>query len=344
MECLDECFDYHLAQAENLSALFVAMNDERFEIRELTMCIIGRLSILNPAYIMPSLRKTLMQLLTELEYSGVGRNKEHSAQLLGHLVANAPTLICPYVEPILNVLIPKLKESDVNPMVVTSVLRAIGDLAHVGGSLMAKYVDELLPTLLEILNDASSSQKREVSLWTLAELVASTGSVVTPYTEFPSLLDTLLGFLKTEQKLTIRRQTLRLLGLLGALDPYQHKMMIGQVSTFVLIKNEKLRWKKRDFLNKSKLLGFINPENYPIYFLGKVFLVKRNLLSTLKITIKSQKYFEFGPLKAYKNTVLRQIIKFELILFNQTNKSVAILPMLRVRPVAYLIDVLRSYT
>lgn len=230
MECLDDCFDYHLAQAENLSALFVAMNDERFEIRELTMCIIGRLSILNPAYIMPTLRKTLMQLLTELEHSGVGRNKEHSAQLLGHLVANAPTLICPYVEPILNVLIPKLKESDCNPMVVTSVLRAIGDLAHVGGSLMAKYVDELLPTLLEILNDASSSQKREVSLWTLAQLVASTGSVVAPYTEYPALLDTLLGFLKTEQKQTIRQQTLRLLGLLGALDPYQHKMIIGQAS------------------------------------------------------------------------------------------------------------------
>jgi hypothetical protein len=35
------------------------------------------------------------------------------------------------VEPILNVLIPKLKESDVNPMVVTSVLRAIGDLVPI---------------------------------------------------------------------------------------------------------------------------------------------------------------------------------------------------------------------
>merc|ERR1719361_1574922 len=41
MMCLDECFDFHLAQAENLSALFVALNDEQFEIRELTMCIIG---------------------------------------------------------------------------------------------------------------------------------------------------------------------------------------------------------------------------------------------------------------------------------------------------------------
>ena len=45
MMCLDECFDYHLAQAENLSALFVALNDEQFEIREMTMCIIGKLDI-----------------------------------------------------------------------------------------------------------------------------------------------------------------------------------------------------------------------------------------------------------------------------------------------------------
>ena len=81
------------------------------------------------------------------------------------------------MEPIVNVLIPKLKETDSNPMVVTSVLSAIGDLAQVGGILMTKYVKDLLPILLEILNDASSSQKREVSLWTLAQLVESTGIV-----------------------------------------------------------------------------------------------------------------------------------------------------------------------
>ncbi|QQP56712.1 Serine/threonine-protein kinase TOR, partial [Caligus rogercresseyi] len=101
MEYLDECFDFHLAQAENLSALFVALNDEQFEIRELAICIIGRLSSLNPAYIMPSLRKTLIQLLTEMEYSGIGRNKEQSARILGQLVSNAPKLVIPYVTPIL---------------------------------------------------------------------------------------------------------------------------------------------------------------------------------------------------------------------------------------------------
>ena len=67
------------------------------------MCIIGRLSNLNPAFVMPTLRKVLIQILTELEYSGIGRNKEQSAKLLGHLVANAPKLVRPYQEPILKV-------------------------------------------------------------------------------------------------------------------------------------------------------------------------------------------------------------------------------------------------
>ncbi|KAG8279049.1 hypothetical protein J6590_008067 [Homalodisca vitripennis] len=130
MASLDESFDNHLAQAENLSALFVAMNDEAFEIREMALCTIGRLSSLNPAYVMPSLRKTLIQFLTELEHSGMGRNKEQSARMLDHLVVNAPRLIRNYMEPILKVLVPKLKEPEPNPGVVISVLTAIGDLAE----------------------------------------------------------------------------------------------------------------------------------------------------------------------------------------------------------------------
>lgn len=100
---LDSTFDNHLAQAESLSALFVALNDEVFEIREVAMCTIGRLSTMNPAYVMPSLRKTLVQLLTELEHSGTGRNKEQSARMLDRLVISTPRLIRPYMEPILKV-------------------------------------------------------------------------------------------------------------------------------------------------------------------------------------------------------------------------------------------------
>lgn len=68
LAALDERFDAHLAQAENLQALFVALHDEEFEIRELALCTIARLSSFNPAYIMPSLRKTIIQVSFKTYY------------------------------------------------------------------------------------------------------------------------------------------------------------------------------------------------------------------------------------------------------------------------------------
>nr|QGN03465.1 target of rapamycin [Ixodes ricinus] len=229
---LDEKFDGHLAQAENLGALFISLNDEVFEIRELTLCIIGRLSSLNPAYIMPPLRKVLIQNLTELEHSGVVRNKEQAAKMLGHLLSNAPGLIRPYMEPILSVLIPKLKAPDPNPGVVICVLAAVGEQAQVSGTEMRKWMNELLPIILDMLQDSSSLPKREISLWTLGQLVESTGYVVEPYHKYPSLLDVLLNFLKTEQSSSIRREAIRVLGLLGALDPFKHKLNLGMIDSF----------------------------------------------------------------------------------------------------------------
>uniref|UniRef100_A0A4W3GLM4 Serine/threonine-protein kinase TOR n=1 Tax=Callorhinchus milii TaxID=7868 RepID=A0A4W3GLM4_CALMI len=226
---LDERFDAHLAQAENLQALFVALNDEVFEIRELAICTIGRLSSMNPAFVMPFLRKMLIQILTELEHSGVGRNKEQSARMLGHLVSNAPRLIRPYMEPILKALIVKLKDPDPNPGVIISVLATIGELAQVSGLEMRKWMDELFPIIMDMLQDSSSLAKRQVALWTLGQQVASTGYVVEPYRKYPSLLEVLLNFLKTEQNQGIRREAIRVLGLLGALDPYKHKVNIGMI-------------------------------------------------------------------------------------------------------------------
>jgi len=68
---LDERFDKHLAQADNVRSLFIALNDEVFTIRVTAIGIIGRLAIHNPAFVMPPLRKALIQLLTELELSTV---------------------------------------------------------------------------------------------------------------------------------------------------------------------------------------------------------------------------------------------------------------------------------
>ena len=69
LESLDVRFNHHLAKAENIRSLFLALNDEKFAIRQAAMRIIGRLTSYNPAYVFPSLRKVLIQLLTEIEYS-----------------------------------------------------------------------------------------------------------------------------------------------------------------------------------------------------------------------------------------------------------------------------------
>ena len=85
---------------------------------------------------MPSLRKTLIQLLTELEYSADSRGREQSSQLLCHLIRASKSLVKPYATPILKVLRPRLR--DTHPGVATSVLRTLGELSLVGGEELGK--------------------------------------------------------------------------------------------------------------------------------------------------------------------------------------------------------------
>ncbi|KAJ2945766.1 hypothetical protein O0L34_g608 [Tuta absoluta] len=286
LESLGEIFDIHLAQVENLSYLFIAMNDEHLEIRELAICTIGRLSTVNPAYVMPGLRKTLIQFLTELEHSGMSRNKEQAASMLDNLILHAPKLVKPYMETILNVLVPKLKESDLNPGVVISVLKAIGDLADVHGDNtgLKKWLPELLTILLELLSDASATEKRSVALWAFGQLISATGHVITPYTEYPNLMDVLLNFLKTEQQPKDRRETIRVLGLLGALDPYKHKMtkrlMEGPPdSSLVPVTDSKAEENNFDMTTSEMLVNMSSPvldEYYPAIVISTLMRILRD--------------------------------------------------------------------
>ncbi|KAJ3106200.1 phosphatidylinositol kinase- protein kinase tor1 [Phlyctochytrium planicorne] len=223
LSSLDERFDHHLAHPENIRALFIALNDEVFTIRELAVLIIGRLSIRNPAYVMPSLRKTLIQLLTELQYSAVSLQKEESSKLLGLLIGGAQRLVKPYVQPVLKVLLPKIK--DASPGVAARVLTALGELSQVGCEDLLPYIDDIFPMIIETLQDQSSSTKREAALRTLGQLASNTGVVIEPYIKYTNLLNLLIGILKSEQSPVLRREAVKVIGTLGALDPYRHKLV-----------------------------------------------------------------------------------------------------------------------
>ncbi len=64
-ECLSEAdnpFSTHLAQSEMLELIFMGLQDESYEIRETVLALLGQLGDINPAYVMPTLRKVVIQV------------------------------------------------------------------------------------------------------------------------------------------------------------------------------------------------------------------------------------------------------------------------------------------
>ncbi|KAH8093828.1 FAT-domain-containing protein [Cristinia sonorae] len=220
LSSLHERFDKHLAQAENVRFIFIALNDEVFENRQMAVELIGRLALHNPAYVMPSLRKTLIQLLTELEYSNVMRDREQCTRLLTSLVSNTQRLMRPYAVSMLHVLLPKANDS--NPTVAANILMCLGELACVGGEDVLPTVPDLMEVIMAKLVDPSLA-KRDAALHTLGQVCSSTGYVVQPLVDHPQLLQILSRILRTEPTQSVRREVIKVLGILGALDPYRRK-------------------------------------------------------------------------------------------------------------------------
>lgn len=228
---MNPVFDKYLAVEEHLNCLFVLINDSNSDVGELALCVVGRLSNLNPSYTTPTLRQLFVQVLMELQHSESTRNKEQALRMVNNIISHAPRITRQFVDTILKVLVPKLKEKDSNSTMVSTILKAIGDLAEVngGGHALNEWLTELMTVQLEILADQNQLEKRSVALWSFGQVVSATGYVVTPYMEYPNLMEMLLNFLKTEHQTRERRETIRVLGMLGALDPYKHKVNQGLI-------------------------------------------------------------------------------------------------------------------
>ena len=116
----------------------MSLNDESFGIRMAALTSVGRLAELNPAHVMPCLRKTLIQLLTEFEFAEGGRQAEQSALLLAKLVKASARLTGPYTAPIIEALLRKLHSGRSNEQSMSrACLIALGELAVVGGEVRA---------------------------------------------------------------------------------------------------------------------------------------------------------------------------------------------------------------
>lgn len=146
-------------------------------------------------------------------------NREECATLLGLLVGASSRLSKPYVLSILRVLLPKARDS--NPNVASAIMLALGELAKVGGEDTLPRLDEYMSLIIEMLHDQASLQKRDAALHTLGLLSSHSGYVIEPYLKYPTLLPTLINILKTENVVATRRETVKVMGILGAVDPYK---------------------------------------------------------------------------------------------------------------------------
>ena len=225
---LDAKFDRHLSEQENIRKLIMAIEESDFEVRKAAVQIIGRLLNVNPAYVFPPLRKLLANFTSSIRHSQDPAFQEEGARLVSLLISYASRLMRPFVDDVVDALTPKATSS--HPSVSATSLRAIGDLSTIGGLKLEKYIPQLMPTIIEALQDLSSPIRRDAALHSLGELASNTGYVITPYLDYPNLLGLLTNIIKTEPQGAIRRETIKLLGILGALDPYRHQESLEEHS------------------------------------------------------------------------------------------------------------------
>ncbi|KAJ1885116.1 phosphatidylinositol kinase- protein kinase tor1, partial [Kickxella alabastrina] len=215
------CFDFHLGKAQNIQSLFLLLNDEVFSVRLAVLAVLGRLANMNPAHVMPPLRRMVVQLLTELEFSRSSREREDCIRLLIELVGTAENWVRPYVGDIFRTILPRI--NDGASQLASKLLDMVAALARVGGNDLVPHLDTLLVSIMQDLADQTSVQKRMSALKAISSCASFCGMVIYPYTEYPQLFGMLSDMLKSEPDAEVRREVNRVLGALGAIDPHVFK-------------------------------------------------------------------------------------------------------------------------
>jgi FKBP12-rapamycin complex-associated protein len=127
-----------------------------------------------------------------------------------------------------------VKANDPNPTVAANVLMCLGELACVAGEDATRHIPELMQIIMSRLSDPSLV-KRDAALHTLGQVCSSTGYVIAPLVDHPQLLQLLGRIMRTEVTQPVRREVVKVLGILGALDPYRRKVSMCFVQSSKVI-------------------------------------------------------------------------------------------------------------
>jgi Domain of unknown function (DUF3385) len=229
LSCLTMDFDLYLRRAQHIETLLFLLSDENFEIKMLTLTILGRLAHLNPAAVLPPLRQLLMRLISEIRGSADDRSKEEAALMMCNFLraSSLHSLVKPFIGTLIRTL-----PLNADIRLTTASLEAVGELCIVVREEILPYGDLLMPQIISSMYDPSSRRKQEMAVKTLGQLVSATGQVVKPYLQYPQLLPRALDLLfknAATTPWTLRMQILRTVGLLGALEPHKYSLIVSHL-------------------------------------------------------------------------------------------------------------------
>jgi len=189
VRALDSRYDRFLCQSHHLQSLFLLLSDEALATRAAGLQLLGRLTVINPALILPVLRRFLVDLIVELQCGvDTGRGREEATRLLVVFLRakSLQRLIHPVLHSIVGAL--PLNGSAPAPRLASAALEALGELALATGPDLKPAVKDVVPHIIESMNDQSSTSKQRTSLMTLGQIAGSTGYVIRPYIDYPNLL------------------------------------------------------------------------------------------------------------------------------------------------------------
>ncbi|KAL7080367.1 hypothetical protein ACQ4LE_000271 [Meloidogyne hapla] len=286
---MDRDFLFHLSQREMLDTIFLALHDENYQVREQAVELLGKLSDLNPSFVFLKFRRVLLESISQLANSKTLNNEVQGARMIEHLARQSPRFISAYMHSILLVLIPHLKidksiGGSSNVEVTVHVLNAVSELSLIGGLEMVRSFDKFFPPIIAFLQDSTSLNRREAALRAMGRLCQCVGYVVEPYKDYPDLLEILLQLLKTELSSSMRRLTMRVLGIIGALDPYTYKVYIGKVHSHIRSRSLALTLPNSGEPNDTHGMDIITWINYERLTLNEYYpaLAISNLISMLQ--------------------------------------------------------------
>ena len=219
-------FDSHLVRDVIAESLFMLLGDESFEVQESVLAIIGRL-IRNPLMVgyYPRLKNFLADLVCALRFSRDVRTKLWSSMLLERLLHVAPRLGFSYTDSILPALMPHLSSPSVR--LNTAAMTAIGELAAAVSPRLVNFQKELMVPIMNILRDKTTTPehvaRRQATVHTLGELIKATATAVSTMRLYPFARRILLESVGTEREPSLRMELIRLIGIIGAADPYYYR-------------------------------------------------------------------------------------------------------------------------